>query len=383
MTTTSTAVDALADRDPDVPGLRLLMDGEQLGAWLADHGPFDKFREPFGLVPNYLRYKPGTSLIAGFATTAGPVFGYAVSRDAEPKLGKLVRTAPPGSVLAHDRRLRLVLARPAADRDLPGLRTELAAAAEPLAYKPQRRLVGGLPDRILRCYRPADAEGIISRWPSPGAVSSIRTPQVVEADRAAGWVLIDRLPGQRLDGLTGTDLRDGLTAAGAAIGRWHRQAPTVSRPADLPDLTATAEQLARLLPEQAARIAELAAAVGEPSGEVDHGSCHGDFSADQVLIEGETAGISLLDWDRSGHGPLAADLANADAAGLEQITELGDDGWQALLTGYAAERELPAGLDRWRARARFARSIDPFRMAGREWPRAVRAHLDRVEELLP
>ena len=383
---TTTRMGELADRDRAVAGLPIMISAAQMARWLSELAIDDHDRQ-LALQPDYLRYKPGTSLLVGYRTEDGPLFGYAVSPEAEPKLDKLVRDAPPGSIVGFERSRRLVLARPAADRDLPGLRTRLGAGATALAYKPQRRFVGAVDDRILRCYRRSDLADLLPRWPAGQQISGVRTPVLLETHRRTGSVSVERLPGQRLDQLSGDRWLAGLEAAGSALARWHRQAPTPRRVSDLPSVETVADQLLQLLPDERARIESLAGRLTElradllQTATVDVGWCHGDFSVDQVLVT-DTDEISLLDWDRSGSGPVAVDLAAADAAGSHGTGGLTGAEWQALTAGYQRVRPLPAGLQQFRAIAHFTRVIDPFRSADPDWSRLVRRGLDRVEAML-
>ncbi len=374
----------LTDRDVDLPGLALLLDDRLRTRWLADHG------HPDALMAGYLRYKPGTSLTVGFDTATGPVFGYAVTAKAAPKLAKLVDRAPTGSILVHDHERRILLAEPIADRDLPGLRSAAAAGACVVAYKPQRRWVGMLADQVLRCYRPSTLSGILRRWPTEHP-AGVRIPHVVSSHRRQGMLVVERIPGRPVHRLDDAEKSiTGLTEAGRALATWHGGAPSTRVRADLPDLRAAADQLEHLVPDETSRICRIAARLATPRlSNAEQGWCHGDFSADQVLVPDRgsigpdrTAEPSILDWDRSGHGPLAVDLANAEAAGLFPGRSLRSEQWQAILDGYRQIRPLPSGLDWYRARARFTRAAEPFRTAQPDWPERISATLDDVQEML-
>lgn len=365
----------LIDRDPALPGMAVLLSDPRV---------------------DYLRYKPGTSLTVGLRTDQGPAFGYAVSESAAAKLDKIIGHAPPGAIRHHDRHSRLVLADPVADRDLPGIGRRGVREAEPLAYKPQRRWVAALDaEQIARCYRRDELSLTAARWPGVVDPAAIRIPAVVDLDRRAGLMAIERLRGGRLDRLADEAAQEGWFAAGRALGHWHRSTVRPDVRAELPDVLATAEQLAVLLPEFAGRFRAVAARLSAATVGAESGWCHGDFSADQLLIDRFDHRPAVLDWDRSGHGPVAFDLGTADAAGgvLSTVTDGGaveqQPGlglpvrkWETLLAGYTEVRELPAGLDRVRALAWFVRAVEPFRRADPGWPTAVLARVDRAEELL-
>ena len=387
----------LADRDRLLVGLRTILDDRRLNDWFAERRPSTD--PPSAIQVTYLRYKRGISLTVGLQTSYGPAFGYAVSREARPKLDKLINSAPPGTILAADRERMIMIALPAADRDLPGVRRAWVHRPHTLSYKPQRRWVGidDRPDtnRVLRCYRPADARDNLARWPNSVAIDGIRTPGVIDHDRRRGVIAIERLDGVPLTRSMGDPRRrEALAAAGRGLARWHRFAPAAPTRAALGVPTDIAEQLITLLPDQSRRIRRLADALIGPDHEADLGWCHGDFSLDQLLIT-EDQQVAILDWDRSGYGSRAVDLANADAAGWPELepgaagparypasTGLSQVGWRELLDGYAELRQPPNDLDRYRARARFVRAAEPFRRALPDWPIALTANLDRAEELI-
>lgn len=369
---------SLVERDPDLTGLRLLLEQQSLADWLAEHGVHEGPTEL-----TYLRYKPGTSVTAALTIAGEPAFAYAVSPGALPKVEKLLRRAPSGSVLAYDWRRRVLVARPRADRDLPGLRS-MATEVETLAYKPQRRWVGlvgdaeGPASSVVRCYRPSDAAAARERWPMAGG--PVVVPEVRRFDRRSGTLRIERLPGRRLTSLTGAAQRDAWLQTGRMLGLWHRDARTAPVRAEVPDLGAVAAQIAWLLPDQAERVAHLVERLADGDTSPDAGWCHGDFSADQVLID-DDGDPALLDWDRSGFAPRAADLASADLLGSGADADAAARHWEALLAGYTQIRPTPPALDQARAKSYFLRAPEPFRHAQHEWPQRVRSRLDRVEEL--
>jgi hypothetical protein len=376
----------LIDRDRSLPGMARLLGDHRIG---------------------YLRYKPGTSLTVGLQRDGRLAFGYAADERAAVKLDKLVARAPAGTILEHDRQRRFVLALPAADRDLPGLRQPTIRASHGWAYKPQRRWVGpAMPDgagrhgdRVVRCYRPNDLRHTIGRWPRPTEQIDVRIPRLLGHRERAGTLIIERLPGTRLDRLSGEAAVQGWIATGRALARWHRMpgpgGPIVDRRralqcrALLPDTMEVAGLLAVLLPGSAARLRQLAARLVTVLDGASSGWCHGDFAADQVLIDPDDHRPALLDWDRSGIGPIAYDLASAEAAGTEahdtgwNSSRIGlcPDHWRALLSGYAEIGEVPSDLDRFRALAWFNRAVDPFRRADPDWIDAVLARVQRAEEL--
>ncbi|MFC0674733.1 phosphotransferase family protein [Brachybacterium hainanense] len=366
--------------DPALPGIALLADAETV----LDIG--------------YLRWKPGTSLVAGVLTPLGPGFLLCAAPPARAKVDKLVSRAPEGGVLRHDPGRRAVLARPAADRDLPGLRRLPGEATQVLAYKPQRRWVGRVAEPgsspagpVLRLYRKGLLPGTAARWPGPED-APFRIPRVLDLDARRSCMATEHLSGRPLldAAVDAAERREAMRALGEALARWHARPAPARAATGRTGIVAAHRQLLRLLPDEHRRLARLAARLEHlERSRTDEGRvvwCHGDLSADQVLLGNERApGIALLDWDRSGAGSPARDLAEADAAGLDD----GGDGpglpeplRAALLEGYERRAPLPRGLSAARARACFVRAAEPFRRALPGWPALMRARLDRTETLL-
>jgi aminoglycoside phosphotransferase len=393
--------------DAAVPALDHILDVDRLGGWLRAHGQALVARP-------YLRYKPDTSCVAALELETGRAFVYGVAEPVRPKLDKLVAKAPPGSVLAVDHDRRMVLATVAADRDLPALRDVPGAVARlgldrgldstaelsVLVHKPQRRLVGllgGRPDAtagadrwgdvVLRAYRGDAAPGALDRHLRAGRTPGLRTARVLASSRQHGLLALEHLPGQPLDALlaSGTATPAVLRATGRALASLHAvpsgsldpsrastaRAVTVSASA-----RETAELVGRICPGLADRMAAvlqgLAVTAPDGNGQV---LCHGDFSADQVIVDSH-GHPGLIDWDRSGVADPATDLAAAQAAGLA------DGALSDLLDGYRLLRPVPGHLDWHLVQARLMRAADPFRAGAVGWPDLVEAQVAAMEQLL-
>jgi aminoglycoside phosphotransferase (APT) family kinase protein len=399
---------AASSLDDAVPSLDLVLDADRLGRWLESRGEVLIARP-------YLRYKPGTSCVAALQLDSGRAFLYGVAEPAQPKLDKLVDLAPPGSIRAVDRRLRLMLAAVAADRDLPALgdlpeaiarlgldRAEVGPGSESseptvLVYKPQRRLVGLLGgaagaapghrgDIVLRAYRRGQSDRAAERHRAASRIDGVRTARMLGTSSRDALLALEHLPGQTLDALLSAAAAgpDVLQATGRALAEVH--AGPVDRLADRrPDsargtrttVSATARETAALVsqlcPELAGRLtvvlAELASTAPVGNAPV---LCHGDFSADQVVVD--THGRSaLIDWDRARVADPATDLAGLRAAGL------GTDQLADVLEGYRRLRPVPRHLDWHLAQAQLMRVADPFRAGTAAWRDQVLANLDAVE----
>jgi Phosphotransferase enzyme family len=384
----ATCDSAAGVHDDLVSGVRILTDSAEL----AEH--LERIGETLAARP-YLRWKPGTSCVAGLELVSGPAYALALSRAAADKLDKTVQQADARSLLLVDRHDLLLVARPPADRDLPGLRDLRAAAArllpEPLraprtlAYKPQRRWVGAAgitgepaPAYVLRAYRRQDVD---RAWHSLARARRRLGPLVPEPVGRAGHLgLIAQRwsPGIGLADRLGTSdgpalLRETGRQLAALHGhRSHRAAP---RLAGAPP-AATAALVGALDPDLGAWASRLSRQliVRQPEAPAEV-FVHGDFSVDQVVVAA-SGELTFLDWDRAGTGHAAVDLATLRAAGLDSFE------WEQVLHGYAEVRPLPPHLDWYLAAAIFERVPEPFRQGRCTWRAEAGLRLGQVEESL-
>jgi aminoglycoside phosphotransferase (APT) family kinase protein len=414
------ADEALVLRDHGLAGLGLLLDEDRLGTWLAD-----QLGAPTTWNTRYLRYKQGTScLIAGDLETAEGTrscFAAAHTTDALEKLTKTLQRAPAGSVLGTDPARGLVVASPAADRDLPGLallhderrsRRLLCgllgerdgvrdAQRRTLRYKPQRRWVGlvqprGGPAAVLRIYRPAAARRAVEAIRACAAGGG--TPALIGANPSRGVAAVAYLPGRALSHVSGAGEsgdRAAIRSAGTALARLHGARDLALRnrgSADAKAVLSAADQLVALLPSEADGIRGLAARViGRLlNSEQLQLPIHGDFSLDQVVVD-ETGTARLIDLDEAHLGDPASDLGCA-AAALARDAVLGkvSDGlatsWlEALHEGYADVLDPPAEgrLAAHTAAHLLRRAVEPFRLRQTaDWPEAARELLARAHQIV-
>lgn len=411
---------SLVRRDTQLPGLGLLLDPSAFLGALRQALPGG------GVVSarlEYLRYKPGTNLLAGYrariadqdvvlhaktypASDAGKV-AHELRRDGV--AGPLGRATV---ALGDD--LSVVRAFPN-DANLPGLRALAEAVADgasaarlglgagslsPLRYKPERRWVGrfdpardGRPvvlkahsaPRFARAAQGAIAfrDGRVLRLAPAGP----RLPDLNVL--GAGW-----LPGTLLD----TELAEGrataalLAMAGTAMAELHAQhaaglAPQ-SRASEATSLEEMAAGIAGLLPELAPRLAHfthrLASTLAEapPLARAIHGDCY----AKQMLVDG--AHLGLLDLDQAACGDPAQDLG-LFVAHLERDVLRGRlDGTRlpalrdGFLDGYRAEAgALPARVGLYTITSLLRLLPDPFRHREPAWESRTRDLLTRAEQL--
>lgn len=354
---------ALVARDPAVPGLALLLDDDALSALLGGR-----------VARRYLRYKPGTSAVCAATLDGRDVAVQVVADDGIGKLDKTAARAPSGSVLL-DRR-GLLVTTPAADRDLPGVGRLpealhrmglLPAPVTRLSWKPARRYVGRLGEGVvLRLHRELPV--------LPDGLPGTRTPLGVDAQLAV----------RALPFTAGRPLDEVLRGGGAADRALHRTGETLAAlhltrapglVAHDAGLDAAAAQVGVLLPDLAGDAAELAARLRPSGGDA---VLHGDFSADQVVAEGDD--VVLLDLDRVRLGAPADDLACWRAAallgGLPRAAEA------CLLEGYAGVAPLPdpEEVAVHTSAHLLRRAAEPFRAARPDWEQQVRAVLQAARD---
>lgn len=388
---------ALVAADPAIPGLGHVLDvGALLDRLTAGRSPL----QPTGAVVEYVRYKPGSAVVAGLRlhTEEGPVAAFAAAWAAPstPKLAKLRAYAsddPSGAGVLADESLLLALAPATCDRDLPGLRLVYTGRdhvrpagcgpARPLRYKPYRRWVGlahrrSRPAAVVKVHRP----GGVARHVQAVAtlqVAGLPVPEPVAWCERSGLVAYRYRPGRALDDLDGAAPPDDvLCEVGRLLARLHAL-PTPAAPATDPHaaMRAAVRAVRAVRPGAAA----LAAAVTRRTTADQAGAAwvtlHGDLSADQVLLGPD--GVHLLDLDRLRPGPPEADLASWVAAEItarrasphsDPARVLG-----GLLDGYTAAGGPadPARLGPHVAAALLARATEPFRRREPDWPARVDA----------
>jgi aminoglycoside phosphotransferase (APT) family kinase protein len=356
-----------------------------------------------------LRYKPGVSIVMSLELGDGPAWILAVSAASISKFDKLIKHAPANTILGIDPHHRVILARPEAERDLPGVRRvektmrklfpELAGfSLKTLSHNPQRRYVADLTpadgsDRLLlRMYRVGLAAGhartlkTVNRLVRDHGSGQVIVPRLRGVDQPSETMAVDFLPGLPYDQLVrdGQLTSDTIRAVARGLAAVHNLPLTdVTGLAEAPDTLIkqaelTARQVAGLLPEQADRldrmIARLRALITD-----DHRSplvaCHGDFSLDQAVATPDGP-VGILDWDWARIGPAADDLASVMAAGLPEAVV------KDFLQAYAEHRPLPFDLPGRQAAAHLCRAADPFRRCHLDWAGDIDRCLSKAEASL-
>jgi aminoglycoside phosphotransferase (APT) family kinase protein len=412
----------LVRADSGLPGLAMVLDPECVHEKVATAVGAAGLRLVSSHV-EYLRYKPGTSVVATVRvrTDEGGCLGYVRAWSHE-------RGAPEPTPAGSGRRryrawpplvdddAMLAVAPAGSDLRLPGVgtvlleprrwlrRLDLDAAAAPgdlsapvsvreLRYKPGRRWVG----RVDVDGRPWGVAKVVRRAVLDHAVTAARRASdggaavapVLSVDRrrdafVSGWV-----DGSPLDPASAGPW---LTDIGCVLAVLHRTAAPPSWPvADPASAGLEALRAVRtVLPAAAAdaqRCLGLAlAALAEPSAR--RVLVHGDLNAEQVVLA--RSGPVLLDLDRSEVDEPLADVASwvaharaadpgLDARTAHQQAERMLDGYRAAGGDPGDLRRLPGLI----ALALLQRSVEPFRYRVPGWPdrvhQRVRAALQEVE----
>lgn len=400
---------SLADRQPELPALPVLLSDVTLGDWLGE--------AVTGVVRRRrLRLKPGTSCVLSATVDDGErtraVLVAAYAEEAHAKLAKAEQQASHGAVLAYDVERRLIALDADADRALPGvaavvhpatraatLERALGRSLDPdhlevrtLSYNPHRRWVAtigsGTQRLLVRAYRPAAlprAEEAFRVMRKVGAP----VPALLGRRRGLGLLVAEFVPGAAVEPDSPAPVLHRAGRALAAIhgGRARKKLPPPT-PRQLAAARRTLGAVALLLPDRAGDLELLHDLVGVRLHECDPGrrwvGLHGDFSLDQ-MVDGP-AGLRVIDLDHAQLGPAAHDLGNLVAELLSRpgctATEA-TAAYEAVLTGYAAVRRPPPEdyVRAWVAEHLLRRAADPFRHCLPDWPSQVRRMLDHAREL--
>lgn len=374
---------------------------------------------------SFARWKPGTSLTAGFdlAYADGERRWVSWKRYVDGKAGALLgrRERAAAAEVADDRlREHCVLPRdgahlwaPPYDRELPGLERALdlrrakrwfleqglfpgrrvrsgSSRATLLRYKPERRAVLRLDLRLrpleggeksaetlgARALPPAEARRVATaRATWQDLATDVLAPRLLAFEEAAGllyetWMELDEARAHVLDD---------AQAAGELLARLHaRPAPAECAPRAV-ELAGAVELLATQpgLAERARRAAQRGESAAAPRVWT-----HGDFHPDQ-LARGRDGRWCLLDLDRLGAGAALADLASWIADGLVE-----GRWWfgEPLLEGYrrgGGEAPQSAELERAVARELVQRAAGALRRLETDALKLASQRLDLALALAP
>jgi len=375
----------------------------------------------------YVRYKPGTSCLVAYdvLTADGPVSVYARCH-AEDRLEKILNTkrrlevaGPLGIGMWADTQASIAIFEFPNDYEIRSLRKLFepdklrlrirrmlpahkhlrSAIPQVLRYKPERRFVGKMeaqegPAAVLRLYpQHCFAEMREKAWAFK-STGAMHVPRIVgDSERynsiAHEWV----------DGYTPTcsqlaDDEQLLQRIVAALGTLHKQRPRLGTMYSASDycraVQGSCETLAALdsaFGQRALTQADAVRSIILDCPWRPH-AVHGDFTADQVLVQPDR--ITLLDFDRAGYGDPAMDIgafaAGQIARALAHEEPLADA--FALANNFAAAYARQSGtLNPVSVRACTAGALlmlapEPFRHRAERWPEQTAAVLECVDRSL-
>ena len=410
---------AVAARDARIPGLNWVLDDELLSELLGESVRITR-----------TRYKPHTSALVAFrrAGDGAGSYGWASTTteehveklqrraDSSRKRGGSIRLFQPNNLHAD-----VVVAVGPIDEDWP-LRPNLrwlrdqglgrlgafpAAGRflEPpvgvLRYNPERRLVIRVPSAtlpvVVKTAAHADQAAAGRQLRQLLADHGIPVlPELAGPECAAHG--ISASPDWGHGDLSGGDNDPAAYRAGQALAALHGMDPeTPTDPtADAEDLArqlaATRSMLTCLLPGLEAPVTRLTGRLLASLGAAGTAGprqvlVHGDFSADQVLVDGPA--VRIIDFDRARTSDPARDLGSF--AAVEDIANPAGAGPVAggrksaqLIDGYreAGGHVSRARVDTWAAFRLFLNSVDPFRNRASDWPADTDWHIRRALELI-
>lgn len=398
---------AICDRDPDLPGLALVLDATELGRATG-----------LGLLtPAYLCYKPRTSCAGGFFTADGAALAahaYTPARYDQVR-SRAEWREDPDVIFCDAECLAIVPAR--LDRDLRALRRvfdperqsrllrklvgrstgEGITGLSLLRYKPGRRLVARVDreDGACAALKVTSQASFTQAMIGATGAAALGGAPLLGVDAPRNILVTKWIHGALLCPATAVEIpeRKMIARAGATLARFHQagfrppQRMSERRDADaLAEIVAALGALDRRLGKTAARTA--ADLVNElQTLTYERTLIHGDFSADQIVIRKGKAVI--LDWDHAAQGDPAMDfgsfLARLDAQVIEGTcsrdvaTDIGD----GLKAGYAeAAHAVPKGIAIRQAQGLLMLATEGFRNRHPQWLERTEALLERTAELL-
>ena len=411
-------------RDGALPGLPLLLDSKRLLTALRS---LPALQDVGAITVNYLRYKPGTSCVAGLLLTqadgsALPCFvkAFTLARFAQswqhPRRQRLIAAGDERAPLAlpdwaimlqypeYDFSLRYLNQLMDADMRAASLRDLLPAGIDPysvewrfLRYKPERRAViklscQGAPLAVLRIASNSEYGRILQGSAVGAALGHIELTGMDGHRRmlATRWLNGVSLAPEANAAPAPAE----MSAAGAALAQLHQSPFTLpavrSRENDIQMLWWVFNTFVAIYPAGAERFQAQARRIARHIAALDDQPVliHGDFSADQV-VKGSDGTLRFIDWDRCTCGSALADLASF-CARLEMQAIAGQIAPQqaaaavnAFLAGYGAQRlHDRRGLACYSAWALLCLASEPFRLRTADWPQQTEKLLARVAWLM-
>lgn len=376
---TDAAVRALAARDLRLPAVGMLLDPDRLAEALG---------RPVRVTR--VRYKPGSSIVVAFADAEG--HGWIASYVDDEKVVKTRARADRAGLEVHrvpaiprsatgpafaDRLLVSTV------RRLRRLEPALIDPAAVLRHNPHRRLVLAVAGRVVKVTASTDGER--ARIAAVRALATAGVPVLAPARLQRGVTVTSRWG--RGD-LAARPAASAAATAGRALAILHDAPipPSARSTSPETELDAAVAAVRILSPEAGARAASIARGIT-----LSHGTrvatLHGDFTADQVLVDGDK--VRLIDFDRLRIGAPERDLGAflADERLRRLGPETADDAptvSDALIDAYRAAggRVDDLALRQWTAAGVILRAVEPFRQGLPGWASAIDDALGLAAELI-
>ncbi|HUF09816.1 MAG TPA: phosphotransferase [Rhodothermales bacterium] len=333
-------------REPELPGLATVLNSQAIGDRIAERLGLDALR----VRPDYVRLKPGVNCLVGYVFEASgiPKLGYAkaFSRGDRPKLLKAARkfsasqSGEPQTLLLddietlihffpNDARLeslsnlrewsldgKLLPRMFEDDRDMRG------ATLAPIRYKPERRFVARLETATGEAY----AVKFLTR--SDFRHAKLAAKQVVRRSGVRAAMLVGNSDRQHIlafnwlkgDVLSryieeGGSISSVFDALGGMLVQFHtsrvRKLHTRSVESVVAALEAAIASTVHVMPELSAEAAEVLNRLSSDLREhwkSRQVPIHGDFYADQVLVD--DGNVAIIDFDSAVFGQLESDAGN-------------------------------------------------------------------------
>ena len=413
-------------RDPEIPGLGLILDSDAFVNCLASSLPKLKFGNASSY---YIRYKPKTNCLVGYQVEVDgeeiDIHAKALRFDNYGKLKKLGKSPAIPGVLGKGRILlenHLIVVNVAPNdaklRGLPYLaqlnsHPEILQQLFPqqpelwqgklkrLRYKTERRYVAQLlveeqPQALLKAYTDEGYQVAYNNATGFQPCDVLRLAKPIGGSQSNKIIGFEWLHSCLLSEVI---LKPNLELSlieivGVALAELHTQNPnkleSMTREAEAKNLLSLANWLSLVYPPLTKQINCLAQKLVDylVSLPALNYPIHGDFYADQILINSDN--VAIIDLDRAMRGDPAADLGNFLAhlerqalygkLSVSQISRM----YEALQSGYQtiSPEPIAARIKLYNAIGLFRLTPEPFRNRELNWSEKIGIFLDRIEQIL-
>ncbi|MDH5327896.1 MAG: aminoglycoside phosphotransferase family protein [Gammaproteobacteria bacterium] len=421
---------AFIDRDHKLPGLRLLLDTEQLTTVIQANLPAETV---IRVDPIYIRYKPGTNCLVAYHVHTSRrvlnVYARAFGDDASEKQEKLNRDdwklrsdtshsyAQPMINLEKeavavyffplDKKLKRIGKFDKASRRLRLLEKlfpDLCVSKEQLQfvqlrYKPERRHVVRVEINqrafaVLKWYAPQGYEQAKASAQRFSSTERLHIPEILAWDDDNQILAFEWLGSTELTKLIekGNAALTSVKETGQALAELHRQKINTNRLEpfdDLVDIRQTFESVIAICPQLQNLIDKIGASLSHYIKKLEPITTpiHGDFYSDQVLVR-ENHTVSFVDFDRAGLGDPARDLGNFIAHIERQVIAaklsrtLADAICKTFIEGYQPSHQVRSRIDLYTALGLYRLLPEPFRHRQPNWDVLTQKILAATEHCL-